>query len=105
MNCAICRGACCETIVIPLSADADTNRWVLLHGISQGGILSSVKVSLNCRCTALTVEGACSIYEDRPDLCRIYPAGGPACLDVVRVRRTAEEYEAIRDEGDPERIH
>ena len=99
--------------MVPLSADADTNRWVLLHGISQpvgdftreGGILLNVKVSLNCRCTALTAEGACSIYEARPELCRTYPAGGPACLDVVRARRTAEEYAAIREEGDPERIH
>lgn len=98
MNCAACRGACCETIIVPLSGDDDTNRWAGLHGVHVNGS----RVALNCRCSALTAEGACSIYEKRPELCRSYLAGGQACLETVRALRTEAEYASIREEGDPE---
>ena len=100
MNCLTCRGACCETIVIPLSDHADTNRWVTLHGVAVGE-----KVALDCRCSALTGGGECSIYDDRPELCRTYLAGGKECLETVRARRTPVQYAEIRGAEDPERIH
>ncbi len=97
MNCEQCRGACCETIIIPLSAhDDDTNRWALLHGRRVGG-----QVALNCKCSALTEGGRCSIYADRPNMCRTYQEGAPYCLESVRALRTPEEYARIRDDRDP----
>ena len=97
MKCEECRGACCETIIIPLSKDEeDTNRWAILHGKRIGA-----RVALNCQCSALTDQGRCSIYSDRPDMCRTYPAGGALCLETVRALRTPEDYQRIRDESDP----
>ncbi len=96
MNCDECRGACCETIIIPLSVHEDTDRWVILHGQRVGA-----RVALNCKCTALTEGGRCSIYSDRPEICQAYPAGGADCLETVRAFRTPVEYARIRDDCDP----
>jgi hypothetical protein len=38
-------------------------------------------------------------------VCRVFEPGGFDCLDTVRARRTAEQYQRIRDDGDPERVH
>ena len=100
MNCEECGGACCETIIIPLSPhDDDTNRWALLHGQRVGS-----NVALNCRCSALTDAGRCGIYDNRPVMCQTYQAGGAHCLENVRALRTPEEYARIRDDGDPETL-
>lgn len=104
MNCERCRGACCETFMIPASdidvPGDDASRWLALHATPRGR-----QLEFECRCTKLTAEGRCGIYADRPSLCQIFPVGGPDCLDAVRSRRTPEQYTVIRDPDDPERIH
>lgn len=79
----------------------DEWRWLRLHGQIEG---RGDDLRFECRCTALTPEGRCGIYAERPQVCRTYPPGGQDCLDTVRRRRTAEEYQRIRDAGDPERL-
>jgi hypothetical protein len=37
--------------------------------------------------------------------CRTFRVGGADCLAAVRERRTAEEYQRIREQGDPEELH
>lgn len=104
MDCLQCSGACCESFEIPLSdldTDPSTERWIKLHGTET----EDGNLELECRCTMLTDEGLCGIYETRPLTCRVYPAGGPDCLEAVRKRRTPEQYQRIRDEDDPERIY
>lgn len=105
MNCERCRGACCESFSLPaitiLSPTADARRWIELHGTNRPGHM----LHFECRCTALTAEGRCGIYETRPQVCRVFKAGGVDCLDTLRRRRTPEEYQAIREDGDPETIH
>lgn len=101
MNCLECRGACCESILIPrFPGDgfivAENNRWLELHGTPSG-----TNVSLEARCTALGDDGLCTIYEDRPLPCVVYPPGEEACLATIRERRTRQDYERIRDAGDP----
>lgn len=100
MKCEICRGACCTTMFVPKLGDADSIRWTMLHGVDAGK-----RVLLNCVCNELTTEGRCGIYENRPEICRTYPAGGKDCLDTVRLLRTSEEYDKIRDDWDPVSIH
>jgi Fe-S-cluster containining protein len=109
MNCTACRGACCEEFIVP-AADVrppglDERRWLELHAVATGNILTGRELRFECRCTKLTAEGRCSVYADRPRTCQTYRAGGPDCLEVVRRRRTPEQYAAIREAGDPERIH
>jgi len=85
----------------PPSNDALT--WLMLHGqtITEG----TIRLRFACRCTALTREGSCDIYNDRPQVCQDMPVGGTDCLGYVRDRRTPEEYALIRDNDDPHTIH
>lgn len=60
---------CCEDIIIPLGykIPEDMKRWIELHGIETESKAIKLKVS----CLKLK-DGKCSIYEDRPDICREY---------------------------------
>ena len=93
-NCIVCRGACCETFSIPLSFKEpkdDVSRWLRLHGNKN----ERHSLEFECRCTVLSPEGTCLIYEDRPNVCKVYPAGGRDCLSTLKARRTPEEIEKI----------
>lgn len=109
MDCQACRGACCESFIIP-AADlrppgGDERRWLELHATAAEGFLGRRELSFECRCTALTAEGRCGIYGERPKVCRDYRPGGWDCLATVKARRTPEEYQRIRGPLDPVRIH
>jgi Fe-S-cluster containining protein len=82
--------------------DKDAQRWLELHATV---VDYGTKLAFECRCTKLTPEGRCSIYEDRPMVCELYIAGGMSCLNTVRARRTPEQYQLIRGEDDPLTIH
>ena len=83
-------------VVVPLHVVP----WLDLHAEHDAGWLR-----FDCRCRMLTIAGACSIYAERPTVCRDYVAGGAACLDTLRRRRTPEHYARIREDGDPMEIH
>jgi Fe-S-cluster containining protein len=98
VNCLECRGACCEQLVLPLPKDHTGREFFLARGFSTG-----TAVILSCRCPQLTIDaGTCSIYERRPLICSEYKAGGAACLDAVRLRRSPANFQRIREAGDPE---
>jgi hypothetical protein len=84
----------------------DSNRWLALHSTT---ILTDydklLRLEFECRCTQLTSEGRCAIWEDRPMVCELFIAGSQACLDTVKKRRLPEQYEQIREEDDPATIH
>lgn len=103
MNCQECRGACCETMLVPNEqSDPDTELWL---GLRVVGPMDGERLALRCKCSALTEGGACEIYQARPMICRAFEAGGADCLETVRLTRTPEEYARIRDEDDPAEIH
>lgn len=90
-GCAICKGACCEGFRMPvdLFRNKDVQRWFNLHGQP----VTEDRVYFQCPCTKLK-EGLCSIYPDRPDICRKFLPGSAACGDAIRLRRP-EQKEAI----------
>ena len=81
--CKVCRGACCETLVTPLTGSDKVNAW-----LAERGEICGRFIRLECRCKRLTREGFCSIYETRPEICREYPVGSPACIEAIRKRRS-----------------
>ena len=131
MKCEECRGACCESICMPLFENPsgsfiinENNRWLAAHGtvepskekqvqaydkdgkpLGVQNIMIGDRVKLEVRCTKLTDGGRCSIYDSRPLPCVLYEPGGVDCLSTVKERRTAEDYKRIRDDRDPKSIH
>ena len=107
VKCQECRGACCEVFEMPLTdlrpPNNDAFQWIMLHGQT----LRTPRLSLQfeCRCTALSESGSCTIYDERPHVCRSMPIGGDECLGYVRDRRTPSQYALIRDTDDPQIIH
>lgn len=74
LNCGgKCTGACCKVAFLPLE-DLDRARWVALHGIRVFRIRETgqYRALIEKKCSALTGKNKCSIYENRPDLCRRY---------------------------------
>lgn len=68
--------ACCEFLVLqvnPAYKSKDVRRWIELHGIKlvekDGGLFAHIPSP----CSKLK-DGMCSIYEDRPDVCRSWPS-------------------------------
>ncbi len=103
MNCLVCRGACCESFSTELTMQppsADATRWIQLHAVR----VEEDRLTFECRCTKLTSDGLCSIWEDRPMICELYVAGSRECLTTVKERRTVEQYQQIRGEDDPEML-
>ena len=101
MDCAVCRGACCESFTAEIymhPPNRDAQRWLELHATVEN---FGPKLTFECRCTALTSEGRCSIWEQRPMICELFIAGGRQCLDTVRKRRTPAQYQLIRGADDP----
>ena len=92
-NCEKCRGACCESLLIPAApqAGADVLRWLTLHGEAIG----ESRIELDCKCRKLGPEGRCAIYADRPEVCRIYEPGSVDCVETVLRRRTPEQAREI----------
>ena len=67
----------------------DVLRWFRFHGREEGS-----GIRLDCECSKLK-NGKCSIWEDRPDVCKTYEVGSQACRNAVVSRRTREKAEQI----------
>ena len=90
-DCQHC-GACCRGLDVLLD-EADTARFLLgpqllalthLHQVRPGWKLRFMRRSADTD-TCVALEGPltncrCTIYEQRPDLCRQFEAGSPDCL-------------------------
>lgn len=101
MNCAECRGACCEEFALELAdvrmPTPDVHRWLMAHAEQE----DDGAIRFECRCRHLTPAGRCDIYADRPNVCRVYQPGGTDCLETVGRRRTLGDYQRIREASDP----
>lgn len=87
--CALCAGACCETFVVPLPVNPppDAIRWLGMRGEIRNQTLR-----INVACCNLTDDGECGVWETRPQGCRDYKIGSPACREaVLRLRSTTAQ--------------
>lgn len=106
MNCLQCRGACCEDLVFPVKGLAKPTFDLLrLRGQVVRLTEDMEGVAIPSVCHHLSDAGRCRIYHDRPGVCRMYRAGGQACIETLRRRRTPEDYILIRGPNDPLRVH
>jgi hypothetical protein len=103
MKCIVCKGACCEEIVLTSAIIGADFPKVAVEFLEARGIpTGNGCYAISARCPKLTDDGLCSIHEDKPLACALEPVGGEACYSAVRRRRTKEDYQEIRDDDDPE---
>lgn len=83
--CQLCRGACCESIVLNMPVrDAPAEAvWLGLHGT----VLPDGRLELRTPCSRLDGCGRCTIHDIRPSLCRNFEVGGADCRATIARRR------------------
>jgi len=89
--CSACKGACCETLVLPMPRDPEAAQWITLRGRKEGAT-----VRLTVTCNELTKDGKCGIHEYKPHACRVYDVGSPACIAAIRAQRPKEAAQLIK---------
>jgi Fe-S-cluster containining protein len=85
--CEICEGACCESLVFPAPDFTPEGKFLSVRGTRT----NSDQVEVETRCPKLTPCGSCGIHADRPEVCRTYQVGGPACVSTVMRRRHGQQ--------------
>lgn len=102
VSCLACRGACCEEFLLPRvpGPKDDASHWLSLHSTAVQVPSQGLSLKFECRCTKLSEAGRCTIYETRPSICRRFEAGGAACLETIR-RRRSEAEQALIIESEP----
>ena len=84
--CELCGGACCKSMTLPKKIfNEDVARWLGYHAVENDEVMR-----FNCACRMLH-EGKCSIYENRPQMCKDYQVGSRACREAIK--RYAPEKE------------
>jgi Fe-S-cluster containining protein len=75
--CKACKGACCKTVIIPLTISPHLDaEWLA----ARGRITPDGQWVLETHCKHLDQQGRCKIYETRPRSCREYTVNGKSCL-------------------------
>lgn len=82
LDCTKC-GACCMGQLIMLSS-RDHPPFMMIEIMEPQGL--NVMRQQHGRCIALhgrlAIDTTCSIYEDRPEICRVMEPGCWACVDI-----------------------
>jgi Fe-S-cluster containining protein len=63
----------------------DIRRWVELHRIKLVNREGRVYASIPTPCSALTDQKLCGIYDERPEVCRVWPMQ-PSDLEDSRIK-------------------
>jgi Fe-S-cluster containining protein len=89
--CEVCRGACCESLLVPVLRAPST----LAFYATRGDVFTVLGqphdiCELPTPCRHLDSCGACSIYESRPSACHTFEVGSRECRLTVKRRRATK---------------
>lgn len=94
--CELCKGACCESIVVDGNLNTKVDEWLVARGrsftINTIGGVPVQKIEIETVCPSLSL-GKCIRYEFRPEMCKEFEVGSKDCRDTVKRRR--ENWESI----------
>ena len=91
--CELCKGACCESILIPIDASPTTTEFYSARGeVFQ--IVGRTYAELPALCTHLSGSGKCKTYANRPVACSRFAVGSTMCVTAIQ-RRRPDQAEAI----------
>ena len=84
ISCAACNACCCKLEVL-LIGDDNVPERLTVEDVGGGWVMRRLDDGW---CAALDRETMrCTIYEDRPGICRDYEMGGDDCLEETRMPR------------------
>lgn len=92
--CELCKGACCESILIQIGNDPMTTEFYEARG-SVFDIAGRTFAELPARCPYLSKAGRCMTYSQRPVACSRYVVGSLMCVATIE-RRRPDKVEAIK---------
>ncbi|MDG5815998.1 YkgJ family cysteine cluster protein [Chitinispirillales bacterium ANBcel5] len=105
--CSQCDAHCCKHVAVQIDtpedkSDYDTIRWYLLHRDVWVSIDHSEDWLIEFRtpCQHILPDYKCGIYENRPTICREYPAEDEICeavsdeLSYTHLFKTVEDFES-----------
>jgi Fe-S-cluster containining protein len=96
--CEICRGACCESFTLNLSGledkFPDVYKWLGYHATKTNGVFEGLR--FDCACSKLK-NGKCSVYDDRPDVCKEFKVGSVQCLASIATYRHHQQKEILKE--------
>jgi len=79
-KCDDCGGACCQNVAILVGKmTQDQIAWAEMRGTVETNQRGVSLWRLPVRCRKLDYRGRCMIYQDRPNVCREFEAGGERC--------------------------
>jgi Fe-S-cluster containining protein len=87
--CELCKGACCESIVLPINASPTTTEFYAARG-EVFMIAGSTYAEVPARCPHLSQSGKCKTYSNRPVACSRFTVGSTMCLTAIERRRPAQ---------------
>lgn len=91
--CAICQGACCESITVPVETPAQRD-YARVRGTLELAI-GGEQMRVHSVCPQLTAAGCCGIWATRPGICEAYPVGGSGCRAAIRALRPEQADELL----------
>ena len=91
--CELCKGACCESILLPIDASPTTTEFYSARGdVFQ--IVGRTYAELPARCPYLSKAGKCMTYSQRPVACSRFAADSTMCVTAIQ-RRRPDQADAI----------
>ena len=92
--CELCKGACCESILIPIDASPATTEFYEARG-SVFELHGYQYAELPARCPYLSNLGKCMTYAQRPVACSRFEVGSIMCVTAIE-RRRPDQADAIK---------
>ena len=92
--CKICKGACCESIMLSIDRNPLTAEFYRARG-EVFAINGHPFAEMPSRCPHLSGSGKCKTYASRPVACIRYEVGSALCLATIE-RRRPDQADAIK---------
>jgi Fe-S-cluster containining protein len=92
--CELCKGACCESIILPISPSPTSTEFYEARG-SVFQVAGQTMAEVPARCPYLSKAGKCMTYSQRPVACSRFTVGSLMCVTAIE-RRRPDQAEAIK---------
>jgi len=103
-DCDVCRGACCEELIVTAQSEAEISFYAARgetagprSNLTMNGVTFSVSqdFAVTARCKELTGPGRCGIHETKPAICADFEPGNPDCLAAIRRPSNARRRRSV----------